>query len=233
MTRDRLERAVYQFFSETRMFAGRELFKPEDSRGRPMVPVYLALLTLLTSSDIRSIQRFYLQHGTTALAARQWIEDQHLQRGGPGAVAPVSSEEAAELKNKCILAPAAVEALSRSEQFLNNPRNVPDSEPELESSDSEDEAQGVPSPNASADADRLLAPEGEPVSLYLVHSVRGDLVKVGFTTASYEACREKYGKVYGHIDTFHFLEVENGQSTSLSWSGTFPIPLSLSSVDVA
>jgi hypothetical protein len=125
MTRERLERAVYQFFHETRMYEGKEFFQPLDSRGRPMVPVYHALLTLLTSSDIRAIRRFYLQHGTTALAARQWIESQHELRGGPGAVARPTGQEAAELKNKLILAPAAVEALNRVEQHLASVENAP------------------------------------------------------------------------------------------------------------
>jgi hypothetical protein len=133
MTRERLERAVYQFFHETRMYDGKEFFQPLDSRGRPMVPVYHALLTLLTSSDIRAIRRFYLQHGTTALAARQWIESQHELRGGPGAVARPTGQEAAELKNKRILAPAAVEALNRVEQHLASVENAP-----LQSDDDDD-----------------------------------------------------------------------------------------------
>jgi hypothetical protein len=64
---------------------------------------------------------------------------------------------------------------------------------------------------SSVDADQALAPTNVPASLYLVHSIRSELVKVGLTTATYEECRAKYSKVYGHLDTFHFVAIENGE----------------------
>jgi hypothetical protein len=64
---------------------------------------------------------------------------------------------------------------------------------------------------SSIDADQALAPSSVPASLYLVHSIRSELVKVGLTTATYEECRAKYSKVYGHLDTFHFVAIENGE----------------------
>jgi hypothetical protein len=64
---------------------------------------------------------------------------------------------------------------------------------------------------SSIDADQALAPTNVPASLYLVHSIRSELVKVGLTTATYEECRAKYSKVYGHLDTFHFVAIENGE----------------------
>jgi hypothetical protein len=208
MTRQRLERAVYQFFSETRMYEGKEFFQPVDSRGRPMVPVYLALLTQLTSSDIRSIRRFYLQHGTTALAARQWIEAQHARMGGAGAAVEITPAEAAALSAVRILTPSAASALQRGEQLMRAVEDAP-----LDSSDSSgSDAEGPDrAAHTSADAYNLLAPQGVAISLYLVHSARGDLVKVGITEGTYEQCRAKYSTVYGSLDAFHFLAVENGK----------------------
>lgn len=108
MTRERLERAFYQFFSETRMYHGKEFFQPFDSHGRLMVPIYLSLLTKLTTSDLLSIRRFYLMHGTTALAAKQWIEAQHMDEA-----VELSPAEVAALSNVRILSTGATTQLAR------------------------------------------------------------------------------------------------------------------------
>jgi hypothetical protein len=191
MTRERLERAVFQFFHETRMYEGKEFFQPVDSRGRPMVPVYHALLTLLTSSDIRAIRRFYLQHGTTALAARQWIESQHELRGGPGAVARPTGQEAAELKNKSILPPAAVEALNRVEQHLASVENAP-----LQSDDDDDHSV------SSADEGKVLF-DDHCARLWMCYRTRNDAavmrtVRVFVYLFSYRV------RSCGHIIPTHF-----------------------------
>ena len=47
-------------------------------------------------------------------------------------------------------------------------------------------------------------------SFYLVYSARSKLVKVGLTLYTYEECSSKYKKLYGHLDAFHFLKIENG-----------------------
>ena len=107
MTRERLERAFYQFFSETRMFPGKPFFHPVDAQNRPMIPLYHALLSQLTTSDIRSIRRFYLQHGITALAAREWVEAQHQLLGGPGAAVELTPEEKKQLSEQRLLSTAA------------------------------------------------------------------------------------------------------------------------------
>ena len=215
MTRERLERAFYQFFCETRLFAGKEFFRPEDSRGRPMVPIYLALLTQLSSSDTRSIRRFYMTHGTTALAARQWIEEQHRALGGPGAAAEVSQEEANALSSVRIISSETAAVLSQLDMEPSQTGSTEEcdsssSSSSDSSSDSEDgDRQRKP---RRTDAERALAPAHTAVSLYLVHSARSDLVKVGLSAgSSYEQCQRRYAAVYGHLDAFHFVAVENGK----------------------
>ena len=244
MTRERLERAFYQFFSETRMYSGKEFFQPFDSHGRLMVPIYLSLLSALTTSDLLSIRRFYLMHGTTALAAKQWIEAQH-----QGEAVDLSPEEVAALSSVRILSPAATTQLSKAVEqgasIANNSAGAyqnsedfyssSDSEPSPaapgqldELSDSDEDAQEVPlddlqdrllagsraKKGASAQSqqcEQALAPADQSVSVFLVHSVRADLVKVGFSTGTYEECKKKYTAVYGHLDGFYFFAVENGE----------------------
>lgn len=48
-------------------------------------------------------------------------------------------------------------------------------------------------------------------SFYLVYSARSKLVKIGVTLYTYEECSQKYTKLYGHLDSFHFLKIENGK----------------------
>lgn len=48
-------------------------------------------------------------------------------------------------------------------------------------------------------------------SYYLVYSSRSNLVKIGITLYSYEECEKKYTKLYGKLDAFHFLKIENGR----------------------
>lgn len=217
MTRERLERAFYQFFAHTRMFPGKPFFHPVDTHNRPMIPLYHTLLSQLTSSDIRSIRRFYLQHGITALAARQWVEAQHQMLGGPGAAAELTVEEKHQLSQQRLLSTAAADALLRSEQHYreteesgreneHNTKNSAHSE-----SDDEEVGEEMYSANTSVEANRLLAPRDTPVSLYLVHSARSDLVKIGIATGTYEECRAKYSSLYGHLDEFQFMSVDNGK----------------------
>ena len=47
-------------------------------------------------------------------------------------------------------------------------------------------------------------------SFYLVYSARSKLVKVGVTLYTYEECFQKFSKLYGHLDAFQFLHIENG-----------------------
>jgi len=117
MTRERLELAFYQFFSETRMFSGKEFFHPVDSHGRDMIPVYEALLKILSSSDLQAIRRFYLLHGTTGLAARQWVESKHALLSGN--TLEVTSAEAEALNSVHILSAETAAQLSRAN--LNKP----------------------------------------------------------------------------------------------------------------
>jgi len=212
MTRERLERAFYQFFSETRMFPGKPFFHPVDAQNRPMIPLYHALLSQLTTSDIRSIRRFYLQHGITALAAREWVEAQHQLLGGPSAAVELTPEEKKQLSEQRLLSTAAAEALLRSEQHYRETEGEKDDDHhnDYERSEDELEEEELYSSNyASVEANRLLAPKDTPVSLYLVHSVRSDLVKIGITTGTYEECRNKYTTLYGHLDDFQFMTVDN------------------------
>ena len=48
-------------------------------------------------------------------------------------------------------------------------------------------------------------------SFYLVYSSRSKLVKIGITLYTYEECFAKYTKLYGHLDAFQFLRIENGK----------------------
>lgn len=50
-------------------------------------------------------------------------------------------------------------------------------------------------------------------SFYMVHSQRAKLVKIGITLYTYEECKAKYTKLYGNLDSFHFLKIENGKNT--------------------
>ena len=137
MTRERLERAFYQFFSETRMFSGKEFFREVDSHGRDMQPVYLALLTILTNHDLQAIRRFYLQHGTTGLAARLWVESQH-EAFAQGTI-ELTPSEAQALNSVQILTSDAAFALSRAN--LNKPTTpAPSGYQGWDSDASEDEA---------------------------------------------------------------------------------------------
>lgn len=233
MTRERLERAFYQFFSETRMFSGKEFFREVDSHGRDMLPVYLALLTILTNHDLQAIRRFYLQHGTTGLAARLWVESQH-EAFAQGTV-ELTPSEAQALNHVQILSTDAAFALSRAN--LNKPTtpaptgfqgwdsgcesdDEPDekeqdlavgdddvSESEHEVSDGKDPI----TPKATTAHLLALPAATTSVSLYAAYSARAELVKIGFTTLAYEECAAKYKKVYGHLDEFYFLCVENGK----------------------
>lgn len=236
MTRERLERAFYQFFSETRMFSGKEFFREIDAHGRSMLPVYLSLLTILTAGDLQVIRRFYLQHGTTGLAARLWVESQH-QALSQGTV-EITPSEAQELDNVQILSSDAAFALSRAN--LNKPSTPAPSgfqgwdscESDEEPDQKEDDDETLASPLSHADSDNdntsaraadpttpkastalLLAPPASTssVSLYAAYSARAELVKIGFTTLAYEECAAKYKKVYGHLDEFFFLSVENSK----------------------
>ena len=48
---------------------------------------------------------------------------------------------------------------------------------------------------------------------YLVCSRSAKLAKISMTYIhTYEQCYEKYCKIYGHLDDFHFIQVENGES---------------------
>lgn len=292
MTRERLERAFYQFFSETRLYTGKEFFQPFDARGRFMVPIYLSLLTKLTTSDLLSIRRFYLMHGTTALAAKQWIESQHQQgqqqqgQGQQQVEVDIPAEEARAFANVRILSTAATAQLAKAVELQNadtssssagvyvnadafysssddedtSPAAAPpvpatmqaaavgnahqqqaaaadltDSDDAEEFAGSEDE-EGPPvgdlqdrllaaslaksgsksgsksgKQSLSDKHDEALAPADQNVSVYLVHSARADLVKVGFTTGSYEECQKKYTTIYGSLDEFFFFAVENGE----------------------
>lgn len=188
MTRERLELAFYQFFSETRMFSGKEFFHPVDTHGRDMVPVYEALLKILSSSDLQAIRRFYLLHGTTGLAARQWVESQHATHYG--STVEVSSAEAEMLSNVHILSTEAAAQLSRAnlnkpltpapvgfqgwdsedesdhEQVgyrdYNNMQDDMDAETGVEEEDKEDDdaniARALSSANTDTNATTLLAP---------------------------------------------------------------------------
>lgn len=49
-------------------------------------------------------------------------------------------------------------------------------------------------------------------SFYLVYNNRAKLIKVGVTLYTYEECSQKYTKLYGHLDNFHFLKIENGRN---------------------
>jgi hypothetical protein len=59
-------------------------------------------------------------------------------------------------------------------------------------------------------------------SLYLVYSVRSKMVKVGITLLTYEECREKYTKLYGALETFQFLQIDNGKNTDLTTPFLYP-----------
>ena len=196
------------------MFPGKPFFHPVDAQNRPMIPLYHALLSQLTTSDIRSIRRFYLQHGITALAAREWVEAQHQLLGGPSAAVELTAEEKKQLSEQRLLSTAAAEALLRSEQHYRETEGEKDDDHhnDYERSEDELEEEELYSSNyASVEANRLLAPKDTPVSLYLVHSVRSDLVKIGITTGTYEECRNKYTTLYGHLDDFQFMTVDDGE----------------------
>ena len=47
-------------------------------------------------------------------------------------------------------------------------------------------------------------------SFYLVYSPKSSLVKIGITLCTYEECKQKFTKVYGALDVFHYLKIENG-----------------------
>lgn len=49
-------------------------------------------------------------------------------------------------------------------------------------------------------------------SFYMVYSTRAKLVKIGITLYTYEECKAKYTKLYGNLESFHFLKIENGRS---------------------
>jgi hypothetical protein len=55
-----------------------------------------------------------------------------------------------------------------------------------------------------------LATNARADSFYLVYSPRSKLVKIGITLLSYEECFGKYSKLYGSLESFHFLKIENG-----------------------
>jgi hypothetical protein len=60
-----------------------------------------------------------------------------------------------------------------------------------------------------------LATNARADSFYLVYSPRSKLVKIGITLLSYEECFAKYTKLYGSLESFHFLKIENGKLASL------------------
>jgi hypothetical protein len=257
------------------MHEGKEFFQPMDKLERPMVPIYTALLKLLGSSDMSSIRKFYLEHGTTGLAARRWIEQQHVLAGSSLAPEPLSKEETASLSARRIINTATPVGFSHfEERDAAGAGDVDDSSSRSSCSSSDDENEksasagasagstkrgGVPvsssssrksnsfassgsgsgdvsdnddeenefddasddlntsrlskasngSSSAGTGAHKLLAEEGAEISVYLVYSARSSIVKVGFTKGTYEACRQKYLKLYGHLDEFFFLKVEN------------------------
>jgi hypothetical protein len=60
-----------------------------------------------------------------------------------------------------------------------------------------------------------LATNARADSFYLVYSPRSKLVKIGITLLSYEECFAKYTKLYGSLESFHFLKIENGKLAAL------------------
>ena len=56
-------------------------------------------------------------------------------------------------------------------------------------------------------------------SYYLVCNRSVKLAKVGVShTLSYEECFHKYSRIYGHLDDFHFIQVDNGACVSACYS---------------
>jgi hypothetical protein len=61
--------------------------------------------------------------------------------------------------------------------------------------------------------EETLSTKARADSFYLVYSARSKLVKIGITLYSYEECSKKYTKLYGHVDNFHFLKIDNGKQS--------------------
>jgi hypothetical protein len=73
----RLEKLFYRRFQDTRVTPKREFFRPHDSLGRDMVPLYTAVLDTIASSDGTAVRQWYTKH-RSASAMQRWIEAQHL-----------------------------------------------------------------------------------------------------------------------------------------------------------
>lgn len=91
--RTRLEKLFYRLFADTRITPKREFFRPHDSRGRDMVPLYYAVLRIISSPDVATVKRWYTKH-SSPVAMQRWIEDQHRQQQTEPVSALVSTESA-------------------------------------------------------------------------------------------------------------------------------------------
>jgi hypothetical protein len=73
----RLEKLFYRRFQDTRVTPKREFFRPHDSLGRDMVPLYTAVLDTIAFSDAAAVRQWYTKH-RSASAMQRWLEAQHL-----------------------------------------------------------------------------------------------------------------------------------------------------------
>ena len=74
----RLEKLFYRLFQQTRIHPDREFFRPYDALGRPMLPLYVTVLRMVSSADTELMRRFYRTH-KNPVQMQDWIEQQLIQ----------------------------------------------------------------------------------------------------------------------------------------------------------
>ena len=217
MNASRLERAFNCFFQDTRLHAGKEFFSPTDGSGRDMVPLYVDILQLLASSDVQKIRLFYLEHGLSIHSARAWIQSRHnctvvtldeplqtsstIEGKSSDAIintAMVSSEELQTFRKQRLV------------QHNNSSKNAL-LEPDFIDGILSDISSEGPGVSLYHHSTIKLSTPPLPLYLYLVYCDRSNAVKVSASDQSYDVSVNKFKKIYGHLTSFHYVAIKNGE----------------------
>ena len=183
-----------------------------------MVPLYVDILQLLACSDVRKIRLFYLEHGLSIHSARAWIQSRHdctvitLDE-------PLQTSSDIEVKNSdAIINTATVSAeelLTCREQRLQHDNSSKNAllEPDFIDrilSDISSEDTGTSQHHHFTIKLSTASPPLQ-LYLYLVYCDRSNAVKVSASDQSYDVSVEKFKKIYGHLTSFHYISIKNGE----------------------
>jgi len=217
MNASRLERAFNCFFQDTRLHAGKEFFSPTDGSGRDMVPLYVDILQLLASSDVQKIRLFYLEHGLSIHSARAWIQSRHnctvvtldepLQTSS---TIEVNSSDA--IINTAMISSEELQTYreQRLVQHNNSSKNTL-LEPDFIDGILSDISSEGPGASLHHHSTIKLSNPPLPLYLYLVYCDRSNAVKVSASDQSYDVSVNKFKKIYGHLTSFHYVAIKNGE----------------------